>query len=364
MADPPPTKRKSKIPKLVQFDPTTKDVVIGVIKLVLRRMSQQGMMPEGVEYGHLLSDADLLYRFIVTYKEHRDLAQEFTVGKSGQPVASDDEELVCGLSLAQIERLLVYTCAKKFFTRESKKASRMEDGKPLRTLPPTMPSEMKAILAFEWQLPLLDIYASLLRPEHFTALKESILSIRDAQALRAYGKVEPMQVPKARKVVGKRFQELLEADPRAIRGVSMCDERKFLKFSELTGPRVWEFFAGDPQVIIELLGGGPDLLKALGSNIPDVNMRALRELESISSSVLVPFMDAFRQAFPKEGKMLLTDEHFVQTFLRETVSSFRSLDYGDGTRDVIAEATVLKWGALRPKVAQWLQEKKGIIIPS
>lgn len=336
---------EAKIPLLIEFDPKAKDLVIGSIRLVLQRLQKKELVRPGLQYADLLSDPHQLKAFISAFKRNRDIAADVAVDAAGRPVTSDDAELVCGPTLAQIERVLVYTFAKRVF-----------DGQ--------VPDEIKEYIAFEWQLPLMGLYRRALTPDHFRALGAGVLMLRTSESVRAISEVRAADVKKARLLLGDRFEEMLLAAPLAARGAALCDQKLFRFFERVTGPGIWTFLAGDAQLVVELIGADRRQLEAIGPSVADLCLESLHELERVSRTLLGPLMDAFREVFGVNARAIIGDSDFSRLFLHEVVERFKSLgqkgeeDMTPEHRAKVTQAVKLKWTALEPRVMAWLGDRR------
>jgi hypothetical protein len=144
---------------------------------VLKRLKDKELIAAETEYGDLLNEPNRMCEFITCFKKNQAVGRDLALNQQGQPVKDFSEQLVCGMSLAQIESLLVYTCAKRIYR---KKEAKEDSPKPAKSkevekswLPggkraakqaaqqiqaakkaaSELPEDIKAILAFDWQLP-------------------------------------------------------------------------------------------------------------------------------------------------------------------------------------------------------------------
>ena len=161
----------SDLPKLIELDDATKDAVLGSLKLVLKRLKNKELIAAEIEYRDLLNDPNRMHEFIACFKKNLKVGRDLALNQRGQPVKNFSEQLVCGMSLAQIERLLVYTCAKKIYRKKAAEEDRQKTAKPkdakkgwlrggkqagkqaAKKTTSEVPDEIKAIIAFDWQLP-------------------------------------------------------------------------------------------------------------------------------------------------------------------------------------------------------------------
>lgn len=332
---------------LIEFAPGTKDMVIGAIKKVLERLQTKDLVTLGVSYGDVLKRPNLLAEFIDAYKNNRGIGRDVAINAAGRAVEDDDAALICGMTLGQIERMLVFTCAKRVFAELE-----AIDGKNH-----PVPPEVRDYIAFDWQLPLLKVMGLSLSAEHFRVLGEGLLVVRSLDAVQSLGELDAAEIAKGRQAVGGRFLQVLGSRPMAFRGLALLEKGQLQVYEQILGPRLWEFLARDTQVILEVLKMDPERRRLMGVAIADVCMPTLTALERVNVSILAPFLETFREIFGERAESILAHANFADSFLYEIIERFREIGRGDLSeekRESVRLAMVLKWRALDQKVTQWL----------
>jgi hypothetical protein len=107
--------------------------------------------------------------------------------------------------------------------------------------------------------------------------------------------------------------------------LARCDEDKVTLITKFVGRRAWDVFAGDPELLVEILGCERHVLKALGPSVADLGVESFHALEDISETVLEPLLEAFREVFGEKAKAVLNDAGFVDKHLKKNCQGF-SLD--------------------------------------
>ena len=335
------------IPALVDFPPETKTLVIGAIKLVLRRLRRDGLLREDVAYGDLLGDAAKLHEVISLFKANRAIADDVVLDTAGGPVRDDRKTLICGITLAQIERLLVFTCAKRLYAS-------WDGWTGVRSSGAVVPEELKRVLGFDWQLPLLPLYQTAMSAEHFRALGDAVLALRTPQAVVAASNMDPGEIENLKLAAGDRFAEVLMVAPDAGALVARLKPEKFALFSEAAGDRLWEFLAGEPQVRGYLMGVVAERVRALGPSLPDLCLEAARVLTDLPSDRLALLLSSFREVFKDEAPRLLKDSGFAHDVLAPLVA--RILGAPPDSRDCTSHAHMVReWEALKPRIMVWMR---------
>ncbi|MGB0670177.1 MAG: hypothetical protein ACPGNT_01665 [Rhodospirillales bacterium] len=332
------------VPPAIELNQKTKGVVIGGIKKVLERLRADDLMANGPPYGEVIADPGLLFDFIRAYKEFRGVGKDLAVDAKGRPVMDDTTPLICGMTLGQIERLLVFTAAKKVFA---------EKGKALHP-------NFRESIAFAWQLPLLELYAERVDPLHLGVLGPVFFSLSTAGHLAALDGVNPTQLKRLKGFAGDDFPTVLQTHPAAGRGLAAVDDAGVSRVRKFCGEAFWDFFDRDPQTVLEVLDIRDEVLKGLGPSAAHVCLPTLRTLERMPISILPIFMEGFQARMGGHGRDLLGDATFDRDFLRELVERFESLGKRDQTEDVrekVAMAVQLKWQAIEPKLMEWLDSR-------
>ncbi len=342
-----PIKLGIKFPKYVNLGPEEQAVLTRGITAVIARLQEKGVIPGAATLDTLLDNPRLMQLFMAKFRDNRDLTRDLVVDKTGKPVDGENEPLHCGLSLAQVERWLVFACAEKAFAETVKSTGG------------AFPAEIKAHLAFAWQLPLLEAYK---RPDvsiYFRELGEGMLLLKTAAAVEAIVTTDIADLRKAREAVGGRFEEMLKTAPQAVKALSRCGEKQFAFYEKVAGDRIWRFFGGEnQQLVVELLALDAKRVLALGPNFADLCIESYRLLEEIPTPTLVPFMKSMSAAFGGSGRTLLNEPQFAERFLRGVIDDFRTMEAETEKQiNAVTEAAVMKWDVVKPQIAQWIKSR-------
>lgn len=336
-----------RIPPIPELDPENGRRVNDAIAQVLKRLQEKGLIPGGATYTDLEKNPGHLMAFIKRFKENRDQATDLVVDKDGKPVEDDTTTLVCGLTLAQVERAVVLKCATTLFAEA-------------KTVPGGgIPESIKEYLAFAWQLPLLSIYSRENVSVYFRELGDAMLLLRSPAALEALVTTSLGDVRSAQEAVGDRFIEMMKTAPQAIKVVARCSTKQFAFLARLTGKRVWKFFGDNQQLAVELLAVDAKRVLALGPHFPDLCVETLQVLDEVPTTTLAPFMKSFDSVFGNPGRALLGDERFAKEFLRTVVGDFRGMEAkNEEELETLSNAAALKWNAIKPRLIEWVKARQ------
>lgn len=362
------------IPDGIELGADAKKQVIGGVKTVLVRLQDRGLATAGKDYATVIGNAGLLHEAILAYKANRDIADDIARDAKGAPLRDDGTPTACGITIAQIIQMLVFTCAKRLFTEaDAKPAPKVQPaGRSLASLfrrkpaePAPIPAgksdgekklaELRPLLAFDWQLPLLKFYYFLFNRSQLMELGRDILLLPEIESLEKAAGFTALQMRKARQVTDADFAGMLMANPQAMAGLNHWDEAKYPLFRAALGERIWDFYARDLDYFDKVADVERERIEILGPLLADLSGEAVEVLERLKDEKLVWFLKEFRRVFGAEVPLLLGDGLFARQMLLPVVQNFSQLE----TRpDRFAEAVHLKCTALQPMVAQWLEKRR------
>ena len=178
-------------PQTVTLDPEMRKIVLAGVKFLLARLKQNKAIEVEVEYKDILLTPLLMQKYLNLLRDNLEIGKDLFVDEVGKPVVDLETPLICGATLGEIERLLVYTSASKVFitgkkkkvVKEKKKKgfalfgrkneSDEEDDEEIEEGAEKL-ADLKPYLIYAWQLPLIDAYNNLQR-EHYRALGDALL---------------------------------------------------------------------------------------------------------------------------------------------------------------------------------------------
>ncbi|HEC91153.1 MAG TPA: hypothetical protein ENI55_05755 [Alphaproteobacteria bacterium] len=335
-----------RVPPVADLGDEVKDVVLGSVKFAIKRLKENGGIPAATEYKDLLADPAKMGEFIAAYKKDRSVAHDLALDATGKPVDDDWTELVCGVTMAQIERLLVFTCFKRVY----KKASGDKGGKK------DIPDAIKRAIAFDWQLPFLTLYAERMPPAHYNLMKDNIFHARTAEGIERITKTSAGALTQALELTDKYFLMFLDAPEISRNMLQEKGSQEFDRMETLAGDQVFRFFSLDEQVMVEVLGLSDDHLSAFGPLVVSLSLESFRALEYMPANALAPFMRALLDVFGEQAYELLARDGFAGKFLKNNVGIFRDMDAGDENEaNHLEKSAVIKWQSMKDAVIEWLE---------
>ncbi len=367
-------------PQQVSLDPEMRKIVLAGVKFLLARLKQSGLMEPQIEYRDVLLTPALMENLIDGVKENMEIGKDLFVDESGNRVFDLTTQLVCGATLGELERLLVYTCASKIFVT-SKKPKKTEekkkkgfglfggkkeskaDKKKNEKLNEGADKleELKPYLIYSWQLPLVEAYNKMQR-EHYKALGETLLFLDTPKKVRIVAGLNPGEISSVRTLTEERFEKILRVKPQAIAGMSQIKSKtKFDFIFKSAKKRVFDFFAREQQYIAEILGVHEDFTWALDESMADMSMESLPILVRLKMPFLKVFMEVFRDEFGDFAKLVLREPEFATVYLKPVVEEFVELmsgDFNEDQEDSVGTIVELKWRGQKKDIIKWYKELK------
>jgi hypothetical protein len=355
----------------VDITPETRSAIVEGLKKVLAALQAGKKIKAEITYQILIENPQALYQFIQLYRKYPELADGIVISQDGQPVRDDETVLVCGVSLAQVQRLLILTAAKRYFGVSGQPAKPVEEKKsgigslfgkkeakadePVRTNEERKLEELAKFLAYDWQVPLLQVYREALTYQHVLELGPDLTLLKDAQAIAQAGRLDPAHIRKARQVVGGDFVSMLSDNPKAIDGVIYWNADMYKFFRTSLGDKCWTFFGRDHRFFNACAAYEKAKLRLFGDMLAYIAPECMIEFERLNLDKTNALLEGFRAHFAEDIEALLSQKAFAFEILHRLVESFVHLkkdadqmkSYGD-----------LTCKALAPSVKAWLDKNK------
>jgi len=360
------------LPPPVEISVETKKQVIEGLKRVIEVFKAKGLIDKGLTYQAIINEPGNLQAFLGAYKKNAALADKLVVSQDGKPVRDAETPLVCGISLGQIQQLLVKTCAKKVFDKDKVEAepvietittrrflfftkTETIEKRPTVTADDRKLRELLNYMAFDWQLPLLPVYKEALNYQQLAELGADVVALQSEASIRSLARFDAATLKKAKAVAGNDFANLLANRPAAIPGVIVWSRDMYGFFRGALQDKAWEFFAREKSffnVVAELDKPtarvyGDVLCYAAGEN--------LQELQRLNIDKAGVLIEALKSSLGENCRPALTNPAFSKDFLRKLVESLLHMTQEKDQMQVSATLTVK---AIAPQVADWLAKQK------
>ena len=363
----------AKLPPPVEIDTETKKGVIEGLKKVLATFQQGGLVDQAVTYQQVISDPEILQSFIKTFQAKRDMVDDIVRPKDGKtPVRDETTPLVCGISLGQIQQLLVRTCAKKMF----------EADKPMETVTETITKksmfglikkteqverlsvdpveerkirELSRYIAFGWQLPLLDAYRHKLSYPQIIEIGEDIVALPTIAHIEAVSQFDPEKLKKVKAVVGGDFGAILADRPQAIAGISVWNRDMFDFFRKTLGDRAWTFFARDSAFFNVCAALDKSVAKIFGDMLCYIAAENLQEIQRLNIDKVEVLVHALNTALGRRAPEILAIPSFGKDILRKVIDNLLHMTQ---EKDKLMLAFELSIKSMIPAIDEWLAKQR------
>lgn len=320
------------IPSAAVLNDAERKRVISGVKVVHERLKERGCLPQDADYGAMLKDGSTLEQFLIRARERPETYRDVAVDAKGKAVEAPDKRLICGVTLAQIEQMLVFTHARKVFSIGKASEAKLEVLAPY--------------IAFAWQLPLLSAYRQALTPAQIGVLRDDLLLLRDRHAVEVVSSFNAEDIRRAKALlrsfdtagVGETFRRMLAEAPAAIGGLIFVRQDDVPRYMKLLGePRVWRFFAREKDYLDKAAALSWSSTEALGPLLTDACIGSVMQLHRLSPARLRIFAGVLQEKFDGGAHDLVAEEGFARGPLKEFLD--RVLD---GVNDDEAFANVLR----------------------
>lgn len=356
-----------KPPPAIEIPPDTKRAILAGFRKIVEVFQAEGKFQPGVSHTEVLHDPDLLAAFIKAFRVNPALYSDIVVGYDGRPItaADPDKALVCGISLAQVQQLTVKTCARHLFLQEDDEktvtktvttkrfglfSQKQQVTERVETRDPRALREILGFIAFDWQLPLLADYADLTL-QQLAELSENIMALRTPEAVRDLAKFDYNQIRKARAALGPEFATLLEVRPAALHGALYWPKDMYAFFRSILGPKFYDFMARDENFFMMVATMDKAVTRTYAESLAYIAKENLMEMQRLNIDRTDVLMQVLRTTFGPKLTQLLALPQFAKEVLRRQVEG---LVHMHQNKDHMLAAQMVTWGALAPRVEEWL----------
>lgn len=362
------------LPPPVDIDNDSRKGVIEGLKKVLARFQENGLVDGALTYQDLIAHPDVLEQFIQIFLANRAMCDDIVQTRDGQPVRDNEQELRCRVSLAQIQQLLIRTCAKKLF----------EVNKAPRTVTETVTEkalfglikktkqvevtrieadpveerklrELTRYLAFDWQLKLLHAYRDSLHYQQVVELGEDLLALRTPEAVTTVGKFDPMTLRKVKQAAGEDFVDILLHQPQAIAGVAVWNSEMYDFYRKMLGDSAWTFFAREKEFFNVVASLDKSAARVYGDVLSFIAAESLVEIQRLNIDKCEVLVTSLRSAFGNKLPTVLGHPNFAKDILRKVVDNLLHMSQ---EKDKLLASFSLTCKAMVPTVNEWLAKQR------
>jgi len=362
------------LPPPVEMNNETKRNIIEALKQIIEIYKSADKLNADATYGAILHDPRDLYRFIRAYRSNPEMAAGFVKDKEGNPVTGEDDLLVCGVSLAQVQQLLVKTCARHYLEQENKEEVKLVTEtvkkKVLGVFTKTEQVERKVgggfderkvrdiskCMAFDWQLPLLPAY-NMLNTAQLFELGDHVHCLTSFESIRDYTQLDQPTIKRAKQTVGDDFPYFLATRPSALAGVGAWSREMYLFYRKALGDAAFDFFSRDKHFYSVCAALDKPLIAIYGEVLGYIDSANLEEMQRLNIDKTDVLLQAMRNAFGPKMKEALSNPNFAKDMLRKVVES---LQHVSQEKAQLVQSAMITCKALAPQVADWVEKQKSV----
>lgn len=338
-----------KLPPNVSVDKAVKGQIIQGTKNALALLKDNDLIDKELSFDAMLDEPSQLKNFFQVFRDNIDLFAETVVDKAGDPVTDELSLTACGVSLQQVQKLLVSTCARRYFIRNDGQIVTKKTKKKVKTMvfftkEVTVTKKvrlkegakkfdaMKRIIGFEWQLDMLEFYRDKIPFAHLLVLNDDVLAIRDENHGTEVISVHHEEFKKVKDVVGVYFRNVLAHGATAIPGILYWRKDLVGSFIKAMGEAAWDFFRREKSFFDHCTELDNARIGIYGDVLTYIHYENLTELNRLNLDRLDGTLQAFKQTFGDELSRIFAEPRLCVEILRPTVDSFIHLEAKDNSQ--------------------------------
>jgi hypothetical protein len=359
------------LPPPIEISNETKRGVIDGLKKVIEVFQAKEVLSRDTGYKDVIHKPDVLHAFIQTYKANMALAAEIVVDQAGNPVTDADATLACGISLAQVQQLLVKTCARYFLEQDTRsqeeivtetvtkkrflffKTTEQVERKTGGGFDERKVRELSRYMAFDWQLPLLSAYSEL-NSIQLMELGEFIIFLRTEQSIREFASLDPQVIKKAKATAGADFPIAVAVRPGSIAGIATWSKDMYGFYRQTLGDSAFEFFSRDKAFYMVCAALEKPAARIYGDVLCYIAADNLEEMQRLNMDKADVLIAAMKFAFGDKIRAILSRPAFAKDVLRKLVESLLHVEQEKSQLAISAQITCK---AIAPQVMDWLAKQ-------
>ncbi len=366
------------LPPALDMSAETKRAIIDGVKRCMEAYQAAGLLAEDVTYQTLIHDPDILYAFIQTFRQNPVPVAAIVTDADGLPVAHDDGVLSCGITLGQVQQLLVKTCARYFleqatradeettvtetrtttrfliFKKTEKVARKVGGGFDERKV-----RELCRYMAFDWQLPLLADFAGMTTVQ-VLELEDCILALKTPEAIHTVSQFEQATIKKAKQQAGDDFKAAVEAYPASIGGIAQWSPDMYNYYHKILGDKCWRFFARDKAFFMSCASLDKALAGVYGDVLCYISAESLDEMQRLNIDKADVLLAAMKNAWGSKVEAVLGHPNFAKDVLRKLVESLIHISQ---EKKQLAISAQLTCKSISAQVLDWLAKQPPARVP-
>ncbi len=363
------------LPPNVAVDKAVKGQIIQGTKDAIALLHENELLDASLDFDAILNDPENLKTLFATFRDNMDLFAETVVDKAGDPIVDETTETACGVTLQQVQKLLISTAARRFFIRNDGKVVTKKTKKKVKhlvffTKEVTVKKKvrlkegakkfdaMKRVIGFDWQLDMLEFYRDRLPFSHLLVLNDDILAITDVAHGDEMVEIHHEDFKKVKESVGVYFRNLIAHGAAAIPGILYWRKDLVMSFIKAMGERAWEFFKRDKEFYDHCTELDNARIEIYGDVLVYIHADNLTEMDRLNLDRLDGTLNAMKATFGDQIEEILAEPLLAVEILRPTVDSFIHLEAKDNEQFNTACRSSIH--SLKSKILEFMETAKKV----
>lgn len=361
------------IPPTVAVDKAVKAQIINGAKAAITLLQENDLLDNAWDFDALLDEPQKLKKFFDVFRENIDLFAESVVDKAGDPIVDETSETACGVTLQQVQKLLISTSARRFFVRNDGEIIEKKQKKKIKSMvfftkEITVKKKvrlkagakkfdaMRRIIGFDWQLDMLEFYRDRLPYSHLLVLNDDVLAIRSVANGEEVISVHHEEFKKVKDAVGAYFRNVIASGATAIPGILYWRKDFIPAFITAMGEEAWDFFRREKSFFDHCTELDKPRISIYGDVLAFIAHENLTELDRLNLDRLDATIIAMRATFDDKINSVLSEPLLAVEVLRPMVDSFIHLEAKDNEQFATAAKTAVH--SLKKEVLTFINETK------
>ncbi|NVK17212.1 MAG: hypothetical protein HWE30_00805 [Methylocystaceae bacterium] len=357
------------LPPNVTVDKAVKGQIIQGTKNAIALLHDNDLLDKSWDFDTILNEPSNLRDFFQIFRDNIDLFAETVVDKAGDPIVDEMTETKCGVTLQQVQKLLVSTSARRFFIRNdgeivTKKQKKKVKSMVFFTKEVTVKKKvrlkegakkfdmMRRVIGFDWQLDMLEFYRDTMPIPHLLVLGDDVLAIRDVEHGKEVAEVHHEDFKKVKEAVGVYFRNVVAHGAYAIPGILYWRKDLVASFIKAMGETAWEFFKRDKAFFDHCTELDNARIEIYGDVLSYIAAENLTEMSRLNLDRLDATITAMKDTFDDRLPEILGEKRLAVEILRPTVDSFIHLEAKDNEQFRLACSTAV--ASLKDKILTFM----------
>jgi hypothetical protein len=361
------------LPPNVAVDKVVKAQIINGAKAAITLLQANNLIESSWDFDGILDEPQKLKTLFNVFRENIDLFAETVVDKAGDPIVDETTETKCGVTLQQVQKLLIATSARRFFVRNDGKIVEKKQKKKIKSMvfftkEITVTKKvrlkegekkfeaLRRVIGFDWQLDMLEFYRDRFPFSHLLVLGDDILAIQNEIHGDEVVAVHHEEFKKVKAVTGAYFRNVIAGGATAIPGILYWRKDLIPTFIKSMGLKAWDFFRRDKRFFDHCTELDIPRISIYGETLAYIAAENLTEMGRLNLDRLDATIQAMQATFGDKIVDVLSEPLLSVQVLRPMVDSFIHLEAKDNEQFSTACKTAVH--TLKTEILTFITEAK------